>query len=691
VQNLQFESSPFYIIICLLLGASYAFVLYRNKHTWSKSVNQFLFLIRTLLVTLLSFLLLGPIVKLTTLFYEKPTLVFLIDNSASIQESMDSLGRTRMIEAMKGAGAGIEKQGFEIVYKDLNNNAIQDFKFSNLTSDLNTAIRNVTTEYEGKNLAGMVLVTDGIYNNGASPLYSPIRVPIFTVGVGDTTDRADLVLKNVSYNKIAYQGNKFPVRAEVVVHSLPNQQVKISAVRNGKVISQGEQNTGTKQFLNFDFLMDATDKGTQRIDVVVEPMRGEASYKNNRTSFFVEVVEGRKKILMIAPAPHPDIKAIRSVVEKNANYEFILHIPGISEASQSLLKPGAAELIIFHQIADRANKTSMLYHQFKNGPASLLVLVGTQSNLRQLPSIEIPLNFESIGQWDEVTPSINTSFHSFNFPENSNGVFSRYPPIEVPFGKFSFPGTANVLLYQRIGSVITDRPLLLSWEDEKHKTAALVGEGIWRWRLSEFADSENTEVFDDVFLKLIQYLSTLEDKRKFRSFPIQNEFTDAVPVIIESQVYNDLFEPIFGNTIGLEVRGEKGEATRYQYTTSPGGTRYQIGGLKEGAYQFKASTEINGKREEVRGQFLVRAQNSEAQNLVADFGLLRKLATSTGGKFYTSNQLPMLQGDFQKKQAQTLIHTQETFNALINLKWFFFLLLVMISTEWFLRKYWGGY
>ncbi|HEV8514014.1 MAG TPA: VWA domain-containing protein, partial [Cyclobacteriaceae bacterium] len=271
------------------------------------------------------------------------------------------------------------------------------------------------------------------------------------------------------------------------------------------------------------------------------------------------------------------------------------------------------------------------------------------------------------------------------------GVFSRYPPVQVPFGKFSYPPNAQVLLYQQIGSVATDRPMLLSWEDNGRKVAAFIGDGLWKWRLDEFSTSEKTEIFDETFSKLIQYLSTVEDKRKFRFFPIQNEFTDSSPVIFESQVYNDLFEKIYGNKIDLKLTDEKGKTSTYNYTLSPGGERYRVGGLKEGAYRYTATTEINSKRESVSGQFLVKEQNIEPLNVVADFGLLRKLSKATGGKFYNSNNWNQLVTDFKKTEPKELIHSEESFNPLIHVKWFFFLLLLLISTEWFSRKYLGSY
>ncbi len=674
----------------MALGAGYAFILYRNKYSWSKRVNQLLFGLRACLVALLAFLLIGPILKLTTNLLEKPALVFLIDNSTSVKEAVDSVSRGKIEDQLQLVKEKLEKQGYEVKWNDLSNQAIKKINFNNTTSDLSSAMRGIATEYEGKNLAGIVLLSDGVYNSGTSPLYTPVRVPIYSVGVGDTTERMDLKLQNVAYNKITYQGNKFPIRVEVIAQVVSSQEIIVSIFKNGKLLTQQRKNSGAKPLTDFDFLIDATEKGMQRLDISVEPIKSESNLKNNRASVFVEVVEGRKKILLIAPAPHPDIKALRSVVEKNSNYEFILHIPGVTNANFNM-KPDDVELIIFHQALDVNGKTASLFQQFKKSKASLLFIIGSQSNLRQLTANAIPFSFEQSGQWDEVTPVVNASFRDFSFLENSNGVFSKYPPVEVPFGKFTYPPNANVLLYQRIGSVATNRPLLLSWEEDNRKMATLIGEGMWRWRLNEFASNQNTEVFDDVFSKLIQYLSTLDDKRKFKSFPTQNEFSDALPVTFESQVYNDLFELVYGNKVELELRDEQNKTTKYEYVLSPGGARYQIGGLKEGVYQYKSSTALNGKREEVRGQFLVTAQNIESQNLTADFGLLRKLSASTGGKFYEATNLNKLTIDFEKTPAQSLIHSDESFNPLINLKWVFFLLLVLISIEWFLRKYLGGY
>jgi hypothetical protein len=100
---------------------------------------------------------------------------------------------------------------------------------------------------------------------------------------------------------------------------------------------------------------------------------------------------------------------------------------------------------------------------------------------------------------------------------------------------------------------------------------------------------------------------------------------------------------------------------------------------------------INQKTEEVRGEFAVIERQTELQNLTADFDMLRKLSANTGGKFFPASNPGLMKEFFQRTQAQSVIHSEETYDSVINLKWVFWLLLVLVAAEWGLRKYHGSY
>jgi len=307
MQRLLFESSPLFIVICLAVGFGYGYVLYKAKHPWSKRTNQILFVLRTVLVTLLAILLLGPILKLTHNLFEKPAFVMLVDNSLSVKETVDSTQRQAIQQQLNAVKTKLEQGGFEVTQRDLTNEEHASIRYDHRSSDLAGAIKETMGDYEGKNLAGITLISDGIYNSGSSPLYNLLRTPVYTIGVGDTADRVDLALKNLAYNKIAYQGNKFPLRVEAAVKGLQNQEITASVFQAGKLLNKQTLNSGAKSLLNFDFQLEANEKGLQRYDVALDILPQELNHRNNRASAYIEVVEGKKKILVIAPSPHPDI------------------------------------------------------------------------------------------------------------------------------------------------------------------------------------------------------------------------------------------------------------------------------------------------------------------------------------------------------------------------------------------------
>src|SRR5690606_37475773 len=195
--------------------------------------------------------------------------------------------------------------------------------------------------------------------------------PVHTIGLGDTTERTDVGIRNIAYNKIAYQGNKFPVRIEVLVKNLNNQSIKVSLLQRGKLLEEKTQTTTNENLLAFDFQPVANEQGIQKLDIKIEEKPDEKNTRNNYASIYVEVVEGKKQILLVAPTPHPDIKALREVIEKNSNYELTLHIPCVKELNANQLNSDQIDLVIFHQSPDTKGKTHALFQRFIKSKTSL--------------------------------------------------------------------------------------------------------------------------------------------------------------------------------------------------------------------------------------------------------------------------------------------------------------------------------
>ncbi|MDL5046762.1 hypothetical protein QQ054_12050 [Oscillatoria amoena NRMC-F 0135] len=693
MKQIIFDSSPYFTALCLLAGLGYASLLYyRTKNPWGANLNRILFAGRTLLVAFICFLLLGPIVKQTDTQTENPVFVILQDNSRSVAEVMDSLTLRSVSALSADLQSTLYERNVEPFLMDLQGNSFTGNSFDAPVTNVHEALRKVLSRFEGRRIAGVVLISDGIYNAGLSPIFGDYPFPVYTVGFGDTTVRSDLAVKDVLYNKIAYQGNKFPLRVEVSATGFRNEPVTIALMHKGSVVERQARTVADDGFIQTEFQPLAAEEGLQRWDVVVERKAGESNPKNNQASVFIDVVKGRKKILLVGAAPHPDIKAIRSVLEKNSNYELLLHVPPVHDVEPGLLQSGVVDLIIFHQVPDVRGRHSDLFRRSWGSKTSLFIILGQQTDMNQLAAYPIPVKYEQPPrQYDEVTPVLHPAFSIFTLSGEAGSVFQEFPPASVHFGKFQVAPQATPVFMQKVGNLVTEKPLMVVESTDQQKLCVMLGEGLWRWRLHEYSKTESAAVFDEFFGKLFQFLCTADDKRKFRFFPVKQEFSETESVVFESQVFNDIFEPVYGKTIDLEITDEQGRRAPYSYLTSPGNTRYTLSGLKEGVYRYRGTTLINDVREEVRGQFLVSGQQLELLTLTADFDLLRKLAANTGGRFYPVSRFDALQQHLGQLEAKGILRSSERYEPVIGIKWIFVLLLLLAGSEWFLRKYYGGY
>jgi len=689
-----FQSSPWFILLCLLAGGIYPFVLYQNKKTFSLNQNRILAIIRGLLVSLLAFLLLNPLLRNIKSSIEKPTVVLAVDNSSSMIHGglakIELLKKNllKLKEAIEEKGANVEIQSLD---EQADNQNISDMKFAKKRSDLSQMLANIKSNYEDRNLTDVILISDGIANEGISPTYGKYNFNVHAVGFGDTTHKRDIKLNAIFANRIAYLSNKFPIQAEISSYGFKSNSTTVILKQAGNIID--------KQVVSFDnqddlkqitFYVTAQQKGMQRFTVEVIPLNAEFSNKNNAKDAYIDIVDGKEKVLLVALAPHPDLKAFKSIIEKNDLYELTIKIIQSDDLSQIGSQP--FDVLILHQLPDiygmGGNVVSRLLAQ---GKPTLFVL-GNQTNLSSFNGMQQTLSISAqAGKADKVTAKFNNNFNLFNLDRDKLSLLERFPPILVPFGDYKPKAGSEIILYQRVGSLTTPKPLLIANTTSSLKSAVLTGEGLWLWRLEEFSLTDKQEIIDEVVMKTLQLISIKDDKRKLRVYPISSNFSIDEKVIFENEAYNDIYERIYNQDIKLDITDEKGKVRSFSYTTTKDNSRFEITGLLEGVYRYKASTQVLGRGEFVDGQFIVRNADLESLNTTADFNMLRTLATQNNGKFFVVNQLEKLKAFLSSNKAPDKVTSVEEMNEFINLKWVFFVLLLLATVEWGIRKYLCSY
>lgn len=695
--RLMFEYSPWFILLCLFTGFIYAALLYYKKEDTSPlniTNKYYLASVRFLLVSFLCFLLIGPFIRQITNKVENPSIVFAIDNSSSIGSIEDSSRLVEFKQSLNQAANELNNAGYQVDFRSFEaTKNIDSIQFEHSSSDLKGLLENIHTEYEGRNLASVILLSDGIYNQSASPAYQNYPFPVNTLGMGDTIPKKDLNVKRLFYNQIAYQGNKFPVEAEIENNGFSNQNVNINIKKDGSTVASKQitfQNE--KEIREVRFLLEAGEEGMQKYTVELPGQEDEFTLENNTKNAYIEVIQGKEKILLLANAPHPDIKALRKALTSKENYELDVHIPDIIQPENNNIVPDKYDLTIFHHLPSNNQQANNIYNQYREAANAILYITGPQVNTGVF-NINNPLmSIQSANnEQDRVGAVLNNNFSKFSFPQNFNTQLDQFPPVTVPFGNLNLRGQAETLLYQKVGDISTQKPLLLVGEEETKKYGIMLGSGIWQWRIHNYLNNESTQTFDALITNIVQYLSSKEDKRRFKVYPLEQEILDTEPVVFETEVYNELYEEVYGQEINLQITGEEGGMREFNYITNENNTRYRVSSLDEGIYQYTATTRYQGQRLTSEGEFTIKSQEIENLNLTANHNLLRNLSEKTGGKFFIPENIPQLTDYLKDQEPQGKIYTSEVYLPIINLQWIFFILLFLITLEWGLRKYWGTY
>lgn len=436
--------------------------------------------------------------------------------------------------------------------------------------------------------------------------------------------------------------------------------------------------------------IEAKQSGVQRYRVQLTQVRNEVTYVNNVRDFFVEVIDGRLKVLLLANSPHPDLAVWKAALLAQRNYE--VDVKMAAEFSANQLK--GYDLVVLHQLPSSKYLIHSILDEIKKQQLPKVFVAGYQTDLYGFNNAQSILNIQSGGDRspNEVTMIYNPGFTSFNTSEELRNKLESFSPLLSPYGEYTPSPSAQILAYQRIGKVDTQFPLILMGEANDVRTVVIAGEGIWKWQLYDQLQNGSKEITHELLTQLCQYASTKSDKRKFRVTTPKKLFTELEEISFQAELYNDNYQLINTTEVFLKIRNQ--DRQEFDYTFNVAGEAYvlQIGRFPQGSYAYTATTELNGVRLTHEGKFVVQAVQLESMSLTADHGLLRQLASQYGGEFVYADQMDRLADQILGDESiKPILYSSTQTKPLIHLKWLCLILLAALSVEWFLRRYYGGY
>lgn len=680
-----------YAVFPLLAGLVYAATLYlfNRKNKFGNKLTAVLFVLRAMVVALIAFLLLNPLARSVATYQEKPVAVMALDNSASMQSTLqDSAAFLENWEALKEKLSDkyeVSAVGFADGFEEPDT-----LKMKRPVTNINKFLKEVNDRYPGDRTAAVVLASDGIHNQGISPEYAAFNpnTRLITVGVGSEQEKTDLFIQQIRNNEVVYAGNEFPVEVLARAKEASGKQSEISIKKNGKTLVSDTINIAKNNFSKtLEFYLVAEEEGLQEYVVSLKPLDGEENIENNSQSIFMEVVDEQSEILILAHSPHPDVFAMKSAIESKPRYAV----------STALLKDfdgnlNDYDLIILHQLPSENRPSSDLMAQAFSEELPLLFVLGGQTAMNFFSSMDAGVDVDGFkGQFNYALPALNEDFALFKLSASTKNWLNECPPLAVPFGDYSLAMDMKTMLYQQLDNFTTSMPLVALSDNFSQKTGVIAGTGLWKWRMRSYVLNKDHRAFDEWFYSIARYLAISQDKDFFRIFA-QNKYAGGSSIVIRAELYNASYELNNSPEVRITVSNAQGEEFEYLFDRVDDKYELDLGNLSEGVYQYTAATELAGNEYKKSGAFVVSGQSLEMRRTVSDFDLLRKLSSKNNGFFTGQSSVNSVADSLLTVEtAKPVLYTDTSFSSLLNKYWLLAAILFLLSLEWFLRKYNGGY
>lgn len=692
INSISFPDYGIAILMAVLAGVVYASILYFRESKFSNPpyARSLLAFFRGFTVALIIILLFGPVIKSMQEEIKPARVIIAKDVSASMQN------QAGMQEKWEGQKEELADK-FDVKELEFGTSVSEEKLDSSLNKSTNFAelFKFIDNQYADQNVGAVVIRSDGIYNEGSNPLYLDafINTPLYIVAEGDTTRYKDLMVSDVFFNKIAYLGDKFTLQIDLKAYNALNTSSRLVVESGGKnnTRKRWEENiqiTGKDFFTTKTIELEASETGLTKFRISLIPLGDEKNKANNYKDIFVEVLDGRQKVLLLANSPHPDVAAIRQLTDQNKNYEI-----KVAYAGDPVPNIGSFDLVVLHNLPSEKFPVKNELAVIATKKIPVYYILGMQTSLALFNQVQDVISVTGNSKNnEEVQVELAPSFTSYTISEPLKNIVKSYPPLLTPFGEYKMRGNASVFSYQTIKKIKTNYPQLVLGESRGSKVAIFCGEGIWKWRLVDFVQTKSYDNISEILGKSMQWTTTKEDKRKFRVSTGKTTYRENEAIQVEAQLYNDNYELINEPDASLVMKNEDGK--EYTYTFSKTGRSYtlNVGMFPAGTYTLTATTKLNNQLQTAKNTFTVESVDLEQQDLVARHDLLKALVQKHGGKLLYPGSLDSLSTLIKANTDLKPSIFQSNFTkSIIHYKWICFLLIFLLGIEWFFRRYLGSY
>lgn len=677
--NILLDKPIWYISICVTISVCYAYILYYfkpKKNETNSVIIHILFSHRLIYSFLLSMILLNPVISYIINKNSKPNLFLAVDNSASMKLSDDSVtvekeiyNVTEKIRSEFSSKYNIKNISFG---DSINTNSSPLYLDQN-----NTDIGKLLTHIRKSSVSSSdisILISDGINNSGINPLHiaNNTTIATYSLGTGKFNHNSDIEVSKIYYEKRVNTGSLVPIRVLVNATNLNSENCSFKVYNDKKLRYKTDIKINSDNFskiINYDFRSDTS--GVFNLKFVIDTLSKDSNLNNNSKSVVFTVKDTRKQILIINKSPHPDIRAIKLAMSKLNDYNITFSSSSIIRNSEKYNL-----IVIFNPEQNDLNNLKL----YSNNMMYML----SSNTSKEVCSTLYKENLTATANKRKY-PHFNSDFEIFNIDQTYK-VFEKAPPISGTATVKPLKNNTNVLLFNKTNS----SPIIHFNSNKKVKSCFINGEGFWRWRNFEILSTGKSYAFDSLINKIISFL-TADSKRK--------RFVLNHPTIINSEqsitfnalLYNKSFEPTSGN-LTIKITKPNLNSENIRFVKAENGT-YNLKTIlsQSGKYSYTATAKTGDEVFTIKGSFIKKSESLELSRNKPDHFLLSQISKLTGASFHKLSDYELLIKEIQNSKKQKNKTTISKKVELANDIYVLIIIMLLLISEWFIRRLYLNY
>lgn len=697
-------------------------------------------------------LFLEPAIELRQVAREPNRIAVLVDDSRSMALAEDKGGPTRSerARALIEASAPVLE-----AWKTDHHVDVFEFAESLVPSSIEAAARGeargngtlvrlaleqIRARYDGRDLAGVVLVSDGVATGGFSDdaetgtsrdFLQSLDTRVHTAWVG-REGLEDVAVARVLADEFAFV--RTVVRIEAVIRStgFDRRQVPVTLSSDGKPLREKWVEIGpgaTESTVVFEISPPRVGKYVYEISTPVA--EGEAVASNNTRSFVVRVIRDKIRVLQVAGQPSWDVRALRRMFKQNPNVDlisfFILRTQDdlnfVPNDEMSLIPFPTQEL--FEQ--ELPSFDVIVLQNFEFGPygiapyldnirryaeggGGLVMLGGAQSFTSggyfgtpvaaALPvELPDPLGTRELLDTRMFRPTLTEAgkahpLTALRYQAADNlATWKELPELEGVNLIGEAKADATVLaVHPRLETAGgKPMPVIVTGEYGKGRTLAVTTDTLWRWGFVAAArPGDDGRHYAKLWENSIRWLIQDPDLRYLHVEADAVEYDPGAPVRLDVRLLDRDYSPLAGGEVALTVARGSDPAKTEQIAAETlrvgdsGEAAHELSGLEPGVYRALARATVGGREVEAADIFLVREATDELDRPAASETLLRNIAGVTGGTFMS--QPERLSADLAFAEPRIVRIDRRADVELWSRPGLLFLALLLLGLEWLLRQ-----